>query len=59
MEINLKPELAGKLNLIASQSGRQVGQIVEELAEAYVDHDRWFRPTGRKGTFSTGSRRIH
>ena len=49
MEIQLKPELADKLNQIASQSGRQANQIVEELVETYIDHDRWFRQEVKKG----------
>lgn len=49
MEIHFRPETEDKLNRIASQSGRQAGQIVEELVEAYVDHDQWFRQEVEKG----------
>jgi predicted transcriptional regulator len=49
MEIHFKPELEDKLNQIASQSGRQPDQIVEELVETYVDHDQWFRQEVEKG----------
>lgn len=49
MEIHFSPETEDKLNRIASQSGRQAGQIVEELVEAYVDHDQWFRQEVEKG----------
>ena len=49
MEIHFKPELEDKLNRIASQSGRQAGQIVEELVETYVEHDQWFRREVDKG----------
>ena len=49
MEIQLKPELADKVNQIASQSGRQPNQVVEELVETYVDHDHWFRQEVEKG----------
>ncbi len=49
MEIHFKPELEDKLRRIASQSGRQAVQIVEELVEAYVDHDQWFRHEVAKG----------
>lgn len=33
MEIHHTPELENKLNQIASQSGRDAGQIVQELVE--------------------------
>lgn len=49
MEIHFKPELEDKLKQIALQSGRPAGQIVEELVEAYVDHDQWFRQEVKKG----------
>jgi predicted transcriptional regulator len=49
MEIHFRPELEDKLNRIASQSGRQPIQIVEELVETYVDHDEWFRQEVKKG----------
>lgn len=48
-KFHFKPDLEDKLNQIASQSGRQAGKIVEELVEAYVDHDQWFRREARKG----------
>ncbi|HEY6253973.1 MAG TPA: hypothetical protein VI685_28795 [Candidatus Angelobacter sp.] len=49
MEIHFKPELEHKLKQIASQSGRQAGQIVEELVETYFEHDQWFRQEVGKG----------
>lgn len=49
MEIHFRPETEDKLNQIALQSGRKAGQIVEELVEAYVDHDQWFRQEVEKG----------
>jgi predicted transcriptional regulator len=49
MEIHFNPDLEDRLNRIASESGRQVGQIVEELVKTYVDHDQWFRQEVRKG----------
>jgi len=49
MEIHFKPDLEDKLKRIATQSGRQAVQIVEELVETYVDHDQWFRQEVAKG----------
>lgn len=58
MEIKLKPEIEEKLNQIASQSGRQADQIVEELVETYIDHGRWFKQESAKRAGSNGPWRV-
>ena len=52
MEIPLAPELEDKLNRIASQTGKGVGEIVDKLVANYFDHDEWFRQEVEKGIVS-------
>jgi predicted transcriptional regulator len=55
MQISLAPELEAKLNQIASQSGKDPGQIVEELVANHLRHDDWFRQEVQKGLASLDS----
>lgn len=52
MDISLAPELEAKLNQIASQTGKNPGQIVQELVAKHVEHDEWFRQEVEKGLAS-------
>jgi len=49
MRISLAPELEAKLNRIASQTGKEPDQIVQELVASHLDHDEWFRQEVGKG----------
>ncbi|MBZ5525675.1 MAG: hypothetical protein LAP21_25925 [Acidobacteriia bacterium] len=49
MEIHFAPELEAKLNDLASGSGRDAEQFVQELVKSYLDHDQWFRKEVQKG----------
>jgi predicted transcriptional regulator len=52
MEISFAPELEAKLNRIASQTGKEPGQIVLELVASHLDHDEWFRHAVEQGLSS-------
>jgi predicted transcriptional regulator len=52
MEVPLTPELDNKLRRVASQTGRTVSQVVQELIAKYVEHDEWFRSEVEKGIAS-------
>ena len=49
MEVNLNPELQGKLVRVASENNRGVEEYVQQLVEHYLDHDAWFRQQVKKG----------
>jgi len=49
MEVHLSPEFQAKLKRAASERGCSVDQCVQEMVEAYLDHDRWFRAEVQKG----------
>ncbi|MBZ5525259.1 MAG: hypothetical protein LAP21_23780 [Acidobacteriia bacterium] len=49
MEIHFAPELEAKLNDLASGSGRDAEELVQELVKSYLDHDQWFRKEVQKG----------
>jgi len=52
MEISFAPEVEAKLNRIASQTGKEPGQIVRELVATHLDHEEWFRQEVAKGLAS-------
>jgi predicted transcriptional regulator len=52
MEISFGPELEAQLHRIASQAGKGVSQVVQELVANYLDHDEWFRQEVEKGLAS-------
>jgi predicted transcriptional regulator len=52
MEIPFAPELEAKLNRIASQTGKEPDEIVQELVASHLDHDEWFRQEVGKGLAS-------
>lgn len=49
MEVNLNPELHGKLVRVASENNCGVEEYVQQLVEHYLDHDEWFRQQVKKG----------
>jgi predicted transcriptional regulator len=49
MEVNLNPELQGKLVRVASENNCGVEEYVQQLVEHYLDHDEWFRQQVKKG----------
>lgn len=55
MEIPFAPEVEAKLNRIASQTGKEPDQIVQELVASHLEHDEWFRQEVAKGLASLDS----
>jgi predicted transcriptional regulator len=55
MEISFAPELEARLNRIASQTGKEPDQIVQELVASHLEHDEWFRQEVAKGIASLDS----
>lgn len=49
MEIHFSPELETKLNQVASETGRNMDQLVQQIVEGWLDHDQWFREQVAKG----------
>jgi predicted transcriptional regulator len=49
MEIRFSPELETKLNQVASETGRNADQLVQQIVESWLDHDQWFREQVAKG----------
>ena len=52
MEISFAPELEAKLKRVASQTGKDADQLVQELVASYFDHDEWFKQEVEKGLAS-------
>src|SRR5712671_5968514 len=38
-----RPELQAKLDRVAADNRRGVGEYVQQLVESYLDHDAWFQ----------------
>lgn len=49
MEVNLTPELQGKLSRLAAERGRDTHALIEEALERFVDYDDWFLREVEKG----------
>ena len=49
MEIHLPPELESQLNRVAADNGQQAEQVMQELVQKYIDHDKWFKQEIEKG----------
>ncbi|HET6841130.1 MAG TPA: hypothetical protein VFK06_05505 [Candidatus Angelobacter sp.] len=49
MEIRFSPELETKLNRVASETGHNTDQLVQQIVESWLDHDQWFREQVAKG----------
>jgi predicted transcriptional regulator len=52
MEISFAPEIEAKLKQIASQTGKDADQVVQELVASHFDHDEWFRQEVGRGVAS-------
>src|SRR5688572_305164 len=48
MELHLKPELEARIARIAGETGRNAGEVIEELLETLLDYDDWFGREIRK-----------
>jgi predicted transcriptional regulator len=49
MEVRFSPEFESELKRAASERGRAAEQLVQEIVEAYLNHDKWFRAEVQKG----------
>ncbi|MBZ5490482.1 MAG: hypothetical protein LAO76_06085 [Acidobacteriia bacterium] len=49
MELHFNPQFEAELERTASERGRTVAQLVQEMVEAYLSHDKWFRSEVQKG----------
>jgi predicted transcriptional regulator len=49
MEVQFSPEFEAELKRAAKERGRAAGELVQEIVEAYLDHDKWFRTEAQKG----------
>ncbi|MGC2744968.1 MAG: hypothetical protein WA672_17460 [Candidatus Angelobacter sp.] len=49
MELHFNPQFEAELKCVASERGCAVDQLVQEIVEAYLDHDKWFRAEVQKG----------
>jgi predicted transcriptional regulator len=49
MEVRFTPEFEAELKRAAKERGRAADQLVQEIVEAYLDHDKWFRSEVQKG----------
>jgi predicted transcriptional regulator len=49
MEVCFSVEVEAELKRAALERGRAADQLVQEIVEAYLDHDKWFRAEVQKG----------
>jgi predicted transcriptional regulator len=49
MELNFSPEIEDELKCAASERSQTTNQLVQEIVEAYLSHDKWFRAEVQKG----------
>jgi predicted transcriptional regulator len=52
MEISLTREMEERLNQVASQAGKGMEEVVQELVANYLEHDIWFRQEVARGLAS-------
>jgi predicted transcriptional regulator len=43
IEVRLSPQLEAELKRIASERGCFADQLVQDILEAYMDHEKWFK----------------
>lgn len=55
MELHFNPQCEAELKRVASERGCLAEQLVQEIVEAYFDHDRWFRAEVQKGLGQLGN----
>jgi predicted DNA-binding protein len=56
MEVHFSPGFEAELKRAAAERGRTADQLVQEIVEAYLDHDKWFRAEVQKGFTQLGNR---
>jgi predicted transcriptional regulator len=49
MNLQIPPELEGKLARLATETGRTIDQVALDLLSSSMDHDEWFRGEVEKG----------
>jgi predicted transcriptional regulator len=49
MELHFHPQLEAELKRVAAERGWSADQLVQEILEAYLDHEKWFRGEVQKG----------
>jgi predicted transcriptional regulator len=49
MELYFDPQFEAELKRAASERDRSAEQLVQEIVEAYLDHNKWFRAEVQKG----------
>ena len=49
MEFHFNPQFEAELKRAASERGRSAEQLVQEIVEAYLSDDKWFRAEVQKG----------
>ena len=49
MDVHFSPEFESKLKSAAAESGRGPEQLVQEIVQAYLEHDLWFKAEVKKG----------
>lgn len=58
MNLPVPPELEAKLNRLAAETGRTVGQVAMDLLANSVEHDEWFRGEVENGRASAREGRL-
>ena len=43
MEVHFKPDIEAAIVRVAAKNRSNVDEYVQQLVEAYLDHDAWFR----------------
>ena len=49
MDVHFNPEFEDQLRRAAAESGRGPEQLVQEIVQAYLEHDLWFKTEVKKG----------
>ncbi len=52
MQINLPADMEARLNQLATESGRCVDQVAQEMLAKQLDYDAWFRARVAEGIAS-------
>ena len=49
MELHLSPQFEAELKRAVSERGCAADQLVQEIVETHLDHDKWFGAEAQKG----------
>ncbi len=49
MEVHFKPDIEAAIVRVAAKNRSNADEYVQQLVEAYLDHDAWFREKVREG----------